>query len=166
MKKFIIFSLLLFFTACTSNSDNQKSLDLFNGSTFELNESEKELAMTLHIKESYLDLIKEKSLQIPLFKIVKGPKYHIFIGLPVNTSLTEIFKAPLFNDSIKLEFKTDTTSYDYKKFKYEENYISEYVSEKEGNLIYILSVTDSEEISDSLFNFEKLSNRLQLKNNE
>lgn len=164
MKYYIFVLLVILLSACSTNPKN--NIDLFNGNSFKLNSNEKESQITTGLKNSYLDFIKEKEIQIPLFKSIKNSNYVIFIGLPVNTSASKLFETSIFNDSLLLTSKTDNSSYDFKKYKNGNQFISEYSANIQDNLVYILTITDSENVSDSLFNFGELSSRLQSNNSK
>ncbi len=58
-----------------------------------------------------------------------------------------------------LELHTDSLSYFYKTHNNDTTYISEYSKVFDKNLIYILAISNSKKIADSLFNRSELSNR-------
>ncbi|PWH82257.1 hypothetical protein [Brumimicrobium oceani] len=160
MKNYIFLFLLFLTFACGDTQKDKNEIDLFNGNAFTLNSGEKEAQITVGLKKAYLQLIENKATQIPLFKSVKGAGYTIFIGLPVNTSADQLFTAPLFNDSLLLNSKTEDSKFEFKQYAKENQYVSEFATDIQGNLIYFLALTDSKDLSDSLLNYNELSKRL------
>ncbi|PKR81064.1 hypothetical protein CW751_05630 [Brumimicrobium salinarum] len=161
MKKSIYLLLFFALTACTTSNQSNEEIILFNNIGFKINNHEKEIKPSIQIKENYLAKISNKKNQIPLFKIIKGKNHHIFIGLPVATSLENLHKNNLMEDAIKLENKFDKHHYDFNQFQNQDTLLTEYTRLLNNNLIYILAVTTNKELSDSLFTFEKLSDRIK-----
>lgn len=84
--KFILGYLLIpfFFISCSS-SNNEEKIILSNDLFYELKEGEVEKEKTkeeIDLYEEYINI--DINNQVPLFKIIKGSEYKVFIGLVLN----------------------------------------------------------------------------------
>jgi hypothetical protein len=87
--------------------------------------------------------------------------YLIFIGIPFNTSVKELTNYSLTHTLNQTFFEGDSTNYFYKKYSKDKGQITTYTRNFSNNLVYILTVSNSAELSDSLFSINELSNRLK-----
>jgi predicted nucleotidyltransferase len=159
MRSFLFALTIIFLFSCNTKKENE--INLFNNYVFRLLPNEQLLKITDTTKKEYLKYIQNKSIQIPLFRHIKSNLYELYLGLPVNVALSEILKSNL-SYSVR---KTDNLRYDFKEYKTLDNYyVVEYVVKIKpyNNMLYVLGVTKSKEISDSLFNFKTLSNRIEI----
>lgn len=142
---------------CTSHQD--RSVFLFNNIAFKLNDGEELVKIDFKKKEIFNSHYDKKSNQIPLFKCIKADNYLIFIGIPFNTSLKELSIGSLSQTLNLLE--GDSVNYVYKKYISKKESITVYTQDFSDNIVYVLTVSNSVELSDSLFNMETLSNRFK-----
>jgi len=159
MRLFLFALIAIFLFSCNTKKEN--GISLFNNYVFRLLPNEQPLKITDVTKREYFKYIQNKSIQIPLFRYIKSNLYELYLGLPVNVALSEILK-PNLSYSVR---KTDNLRYDFKEYKTLDNYyVVEYVVKIKpyNNMLYVLGVTKSKEISDSLFNFKTLSNRIEI----
>ncbi|MBE9466764.1 MAG: hypothetical protein IMY72_00415 [Bacteroidetes bacterium] len=160
MKKILSILFIISFLAC-SKSKEKKEVPIFNNISFKLFESEKIVDIKNQITNNYQSYFTNSNIQIPLFKCVKNKDYTIYLSIPYNTSIEELTKFQIFGKTLgQKELQTDTLSYFFKKQYIDTAYISEYSKIFDENLIYILAITNSKIISDSLFNNTELSTRL------
>lgn len=164
MKKIIIFISILSFISCTKKNNN--AIDLFNGISFEMQTGEALIEIKPNINELYSEYFNNRQPQVPLFKYIKHSNYKIFIGIPYDTSINKMIKTQLEKPDSSRVFFESSSNYFFTKYKKDGFYIAEYATVFKNNaIIYISSMTDRKEISDSLFNKLKISKRLKLKNN-
>lgn len=95
---------IVFLTAC-NQKNSQKSISLYDETTFLLKLDEKETKKSPAVVSDYETILKNKNLPtIPLYKYIKHPRYRIFIGIVLNNeeitdsviSLTDQNKKGLF----------------------------------------------------------------------
>lgn len=163
MKKLIIFISIVLLCSCTKKSNN--SISLFNNISFEMRNGEALTDIHPSISELYSEYFNNQQTQIPLFKYIKNSNYKIFIGIPYDTSIKKMVKTKLKEpDSCRVFFESNSYSF-FTKYKRDKFYITEYASVfGKGTIIYISTITDIKEISDSLFNKSNMSKRIKLKN--
>ena len=144
---------------CTSKQD--QSVLLFNKISFKLNNGEDVVKIDSNKKEIFNSYFDKKSVQIPLFRCIKSDSYLIFIGIPFNTSVKELTDYSLTHTLNQMFFKGDSTNYFYKKYSNEKEQITIYTRNFSNNLVYVLTVSNSAKLSDSLFNIKALPNRFK-----
>ena len=128
-----------------------------------LTENEKTVTIDKQVENAYFGLLKEKEIQPPLFRYISSADYSIYIGIPYNIQLSQFANTSIAEgDTITPHSDTDFMTYCYNRFNQDSVYISEYVVQQKGNLIYILAATKTPSISDSLFSMENLSNRIKV----
>jgi len=160
MKNVILyFSISMTLVCCTSKQD--QSVLLFNKISFKLNNAEEVVKIDTKKKEIFNSYFDKNDVQIPLFRCIKSDKYLIFIGIPFNTSLKELMDYSLTQSLNQTFFEGDSTSYFYKTYSNEKEQITTYARNFSNNLVYVLTVTNSTELSDSLFSTKELSNRFK-----
>jgi hypothetical protein len=163
MKKLIIFISIILLCFCTNKSKN--SISLFNNISFQIQNGEENTEIQQNISMLYTEYFNNQQTQIPLFKFIKHSNYKIFIGIPYDTSIEKMIKTKLEeNDSCRISFESNSKSY-FAKYNRDRFYISEYATIFDnGTIIFISTLTNMKEISDSLFNKSKISTRIKLKN--
>lgn len=154
---YLIISLIL--VCCTSKQD--ASVLLFNKISFKLNDGEEVVKIDSKKKEIFNSYFDKKSVQIPLFRCIMSKSYLIFIGIPFNTSVKELTNYSLTHTLNQTFFEGDSTNYFYKKYSKDKGQITTYTRNFSNNLVYILTVSNSAELSDSLFSINELSIRLK-----
>ncbi len=160
MKYIILYlSISLTLVCCTSKQD--QSVLLFNKISFKLNDGEEVVEIDSKKKEIFNSYFDKKSIQIPLFRCIKSDSYLIFVAIPYNTSLKELADYTLTHTLNQTFSEGDSTNYFYNTYSNEKEQISIYTKNFSNNLVYVLTVSDSAKLSDSLFNIKALSNRFK-----
>ncbi|MFA9388174.1 MAG: hypothetical protein ACERKD_00115 [Prolixibacteraceae bacterium] len=154
----VIISILSVLPSCL---ETNKEISLFNGLKFELNKGEVVNYVDMHVNDKYTRYFNNRKIQIPLFKYIKNADYEIFIGVPFNTTIDAFIQDQLKNQ----DFATTKITYDsiscYKNSKMDNFYIVEYARNYSNkSLLYIAAISNSLELSDSLFSMSQLSNRI------
>lgn len=158
MKNLILYLLIsITLLCCTSKKD--ESVLLFNKISFKLNNVEEVVKIDTKKKEIFKSYFDKNDVQIPLFRCIKSDRYLVFIGIPFNTTLKELTDYSLSQSLNQTFFEGDSTSYFYKTYSNEEEQITTYARNFSNNLVYVLTITNSTELSDSLFSTKELSNR-------
>jgi hypothetical protein len=159
MMKIITSYFCFFLILACSSANKDSSVFLFNDKAFRLLDGEKVVTIDSKNEEIYNSYFDKKVVQIPLFKCVKTESYTVFIGIPFNTSVKELADLSLKKTLNQTFFKGDSTNYFYKTYSDKDEYITVYTKSFDNNLVYVLTVSNSAKISDSLFNQKTLSNR-------
>lgn len=159
--KYIILYLLISITLVCCTSKQDESVLLFNKISFKLKKGEEVVKIDTKKKEIFNSCFDKNDIQIPLFRCIKSDRYLIFIGIPFNTSVKELTGYRLTQALNQTFFECDSTSYFYKTYSNEKEQITTYARNFSNNLVYVLTVTNSKELSDSLFNTKELSNRFK-----
>lgn len=146
-------------SCCTSKQDS--SVLLFNKISFKLNDGEEVVKIDAKKKEIFKSYFDKKSVQIPLFRCIKSDSYLIFVGIPFNTSIKELTDYRLANTLNQTFFEGDSINYLYKKYSYEKEQITIYSRNFSNNLVYVLTVSNSAKLSDSLFSKNEFLNRFK-----
>jgi hypothetical protein len=110
--------------------------------------------------ENFFNNVKE--IQLPLYRVVEGESYDIYLGIPFRCNLKKLFDArqkALEKDSLFLTKKNlDQCFYQYKK---DDLFFTEYLLSLGGNsIICIFGVTNNPQTMDTLFNQESISKRV------
>jgi hypothetical protein len=160
MKKLALYIIIgITLVSCTSKQD--QSILLFNKILFKLTKGEEVVKIDLNKKQIFNSYFDKNAIQIPLFRCVKSDNYLIFIGIPFNTSVKELTGYNLKQTLNQTFFEGDSTSYIYKTYSNEKEHITAYTRNFSDNLVYVLTVTNSAALADSLFNIKALSNRFK-----
>ena len=98
-------------------------------------------------------------------KYIKHADYEIFIGIPYNTSIQQLFQNQLKKQDSLIDMLYSDSHSHYVKYKRNDFYIAEYATKVASNsLIYIYTMSISKEVTDSLFNKFELSSRVKTYN--
>ncbi len=160
MKNVILYlSISMTLVCCTSKQE--PSVLLFNKISFKLNDGEEVVKIDSKKKEIFNSYFDKMSVQIPLFRCIKSDSYLIFVGIPFNTSIKELTDYSLIYTLNQTFFEGDSTNYFYKTYSNEKEQITIYTRNFSNNLVYVLTVSNSAKLSDSLFNIKELSNRFK-----
>jgi hypothetical protein len=149
MKKILYLSIVLFFASCSTK--NQSNVVLFNNINFKLHDSEKKLLIDSLSQQIFQSNFNNSNIQIPLFKVIKGNDYFIFLGVPINTSLKKLIQFKSTITPPNTAIITDSNSYFFTKYKIGEEYKMELSKSFDNNIIYIIGSTKSSIVFDSLF---------------
>jgi len=160
MKKYGVLLFLVVLTACSSTSKD--SVELFNGLSFKLNADESLRNINPSIHKTYFSLFDSETFSVPLFKWVRGSDYSIFIGILYNDSIESFIHSEIIGQPA-IELMTDSVTYGFMKSITNDVYVAKYISKQGGNNLFIVAMTPSSFIADSLFTYEKIKTRLQTK---
>ena len=159
----LIYLLFCFLFVCCSNNSKHNEVEIFNGLKFKLQEAEVQENINDVTKKNYFSFFGKNKNQLPLFKFIKSKNYEIYIGLPFKTSIPKLLSNSIsVNDSSVIILNSDSVSFMFRKSKLNNNYITEFAKQYDANIIYLLCVSNSKFVSDSVFSFEKLSKRIAL----
>lgn len=162
MNKLICFLFCFLLFSCNTKNKNN-DVEIFNGLKFKLQKTEVNENINKITKENYFSFFDKKKNQLPLFKFIKSNNYEIYVGLPFKSSIPKLLNNSInINDSSLIILNSDSVSFMFRKSKLNNSYITEFAKQYDANIIYLLCVTNSQSISDSLFSFEKLSKRIAL----
>lgn len=156
----IKFSILLFFfllTSCTSQKQND--INLFNNVIFKLNENENSVDIDFSKKSLYNYFVDKNSVQIPLFKCIRADNYIIFLGIPVNLNKNQSLKYNVSYSKSEIENDSIVNSHFEIKDKNKNYFSTSFLKELDKNKIFVLTISNSELVTDSLFNKRKINNR-------
>jgi len=159
----MLFVLLSLFIVSCFNKDEKQSLavPLFNDQLFNMYDGELLEHLTPATQKMYEDYFNNTEIQIPLFKHIKHDKYDIFIGLPVNASVSGISEFVLEKHDGSLRNHRTDNNFCYNQYSEKGLYLTEYAIKLDNrSLFYIASITQSKIIADSLFNVSKLERRI------
>lgn len=156
----IKFSILLFlFLLISCTSQKQTDINLFNNIVFKLNENENLVEINSSKKNLYNTYKYTNPVQIPLFKCVSSEDYIIFLGLPVDANTEQFSKNNLLYNKRRIENDSVLTSHFEIKNKNKDYFSTSFIKEFDKNIIYVLALTNSEFVTDSLFNKKRINNR-------
>lgn len=148
------FFLAMICTICACQKANHNQVELIDGTHLLLQEKEVLKTPDPLVGEQYTRLFNAGPIQIPLFKYLKHPDYELFVGLPIDSSIPEIWQ----RDSSLTDV---TDSLFYRCYSIENLNIAEYASKTpQGTLLFIAYVSSSLPLSDPLFSLEMMSERL------
>ncbi len=162
MKYIFLVSLAFVFAACSNKekTDNSEVL-LFNNFSFKLHNGEIVTESSTSIQKTFEKYFNNSAIQIPLFKHIKHTDFDIFIGVPVNTSISEINKVVLAKHNSTAKENQSNNDYCYSQYNSNGLYFTELAVNAGGkSIFYISSISSSESIADSLFNHSELSKRI------
>jgi hypothetical protein len=136
---FLIAALLF---SCGSKPVPANQLPLFNGSWLQLDSGEKVLpAIDTTIDKQFSSLFQPNAEKIPLFRVVEGSNYRLYIGLPVRTTIARMSR-DLAGDTL-LSGETDSSAFIHRLHQTGSNFFVEYVSEAGGSEVALYRVSDS-----------------------
>jgi len=159
MQKIILCILFLCLISCVTH--NPKELSLFNNYSFQLNNGDELETLNTLIQQDYQSFVHTADYQIPLFRFIKQNDSRIFIALPFNANLKQLSKNQLLDTTaLVVKSETDSVSFSFRNFKCKTTYLSELIVQLDKNLLYILAVTDSQNVATTDFNKETLLKRI------
>ena len=161
MRNLLLILSFIFLISCHQKSPAGEEIEIFNNFTFTLKDSETSKPLSDQIHKDYDSLTARKELQIPLFKYIESSDYKIYLGIPYKTSLKTISKQALFPGTLRTANKEKGGKYTYKTYTAYGAFLAEYSENLDGNLVYILGVSQSKPLADSVFSLESISNRIQ-----
>lgn len=141
------------------NNQHDQQVTLFNKISFKLIDGEKVVKIDDRIEQNFNSFFGSSTVQIPLFRCVQNDDYIIYIGIPYNTTLKELALRGIEQSSSKTFFEGDSTTEIYMSYTFKKDFLTSYTRNFDNNLVYVLAVAHSEQLSDTLFNREELSNR-------
>jgi len=160
MKKYGILLLLMVLTACFSTPKDK--VELFNGLSLKLNAGEFLQNNNSSVQEIYFSSFDNENFSVPLFKWIKGNDYSIYIGILYNTPIEQFIRSEIINRPA-IDMMTDSVTYGFQKSVSDDMYIAKYISKQGVNNLFMVAMTRSHLVADSLFTYKKFESRLQTK---
>lgn len=164
MRNTILISISSFILFCCNTQQEENSITIFNNISFLVLKNEKILGTDHLLASEYFNLIENQDIQIPLYKSLNTDKYTIHIGIPYQAKLSNLNKIRLDNNLT--EIISDSSTFTYKKYTIKQKNIIEYAYKKNTNLLYLLAITHSDSIANSVLLPESLSHRIKIDKNE
>jgi len=162
MKKYFFIPLFLLIVFSCNNQTGNK-IFLFNNASFELLQGEASSTITEVEKDRFFSYFDKQAFNIPIYKHIKSHTHTIYIALPYNTSIQELSETKLISCDIDSSAQKKESSCFYNRYECSGEFITEYVTSLDGNMVYLLAASSSKEVADSLFSFETIKNRFLLK---
>ena len=160
MKKYGVLLLSVALTACSSTPKDK--VELFNGLSLKLNAGEFLQSNNSSIHEIYFSSFDNENFSVPLFKWIKGNDYSIYIGILYNAPIEQFIRSEIINRPA-VDITTDSVTYGFQKSVSDDVYVAKYISKQGGNNLFMVAMTRSPLVADSLFTYEKFESRLQTK---
>ena len=156
--------IILFFISCDTHQESV--LDLYNKQFIQLLPAEKILETNPVIVEEYNRLFNSiQGIQIPLYKLIKGENYIIYVGKPIgvnNKMLSEKIVAQ--QDSIESSANTLQNDSYLIKFKKENRFIVAYITNlNDSSSIVLFAVSRNRKDFEIFGNENYLKNRVHVK---
>ncbi|MGM0565529.1 MAG: hypothetical protein ACQESX_02115 [Bacteroidota bacterium] len=161
MRNLLLILSFAFLISCNQKDHSDEAIEIFNKYTFKLENAESSIPLTDEIHQRYDSLIAGKELQIPLFKYVESSDYKLYIGVPYNTSLKNIKDQEIFPGTLRTSQRDKPGEFTYKTYTAYGSFLAEYAENLEGNLVYLLGVSRSKPVADSVFSRKAFSNRIK-----
>jgi hypothetical protein len=158
MKK-IIFILSIAVLVASCSFENKSEIGLFNGIVFKLNQDEQVVNISGDKRDIFYGYMDKIPVSVPLFRCVETDKYVLFLGIPVGTSIKEMIDSKFSQIRNSPVIEHDSLTYFYMKHQDDKNYVTEYVKSFDKNMVYVLAISKSITLSDSLFNRKTLDAR-------
>lgn len=160
MKNVLLYLLISLSLVCCTSQQNQRVI-LFNNVSFNLIDGEEVVKIDPYKNDIFNAYFNLESIQIPLFRCIKSDSYFIYVGIPFNTTVKELTECSLTQTFNLTSFEGDSTNYLYKTYSNEKEHFTTYAESFSNNLVYVLTITNSADLSDSLFNSKEISNRFK-----
>lgn len=161
MKQLTLLILIILTSSCIDVGNITKdNITIFNNIYFKTAASE----YLINSKENitnFHDLVKSKFVQLPLFRVLKGENYFIYLALPYKTNIKKLAANKLYPEV--LFSKTDSSNYSYTKYSSKESYIIEYSKKINDNLLYVLVVSKDSHTYNNNFELFDLEKRIIVK---
>lgn len=151
--------LVLFIFSCKSKNENY--IDIFNEIYFEKADGESISGIDSVIQLQFETYAGRYKSQIPLFRYISGNEYQFFIGIPVRTSLSDVLHPKEDSSAIVQNLQTDSLTYINRYIYRDSIYALETVKKMNSNFLYLLMLTKSKTIADSVYNNNEINKRLR-----
>lgn len=159
MKKFFFLLLSLLLVACKGN--NEPSIFLGNDTVFKLQFNEVILSITPEVQQHYAERVGVyDSHQIPIYKVIKGNDYTMYIGMAMRIKSVREFiehypDTPFTNTSEQTAYRSFTDK--------NGEFVSEYIFKSHSNFYYIITETKNKTIQTDFFSEQSLNQRIEIK---
>ncbi len=160
MKKYLIFSLVILLFLSCNHKNNNNSIALFNGYRININETEKLFPLSPQEELIYNNYCNNRnSIQIPVYKLIEGKNYKLFIGLPLHFSTERILAIDSLQNVDSLIFNISKPNSYYRSFIKDSFQLTERIEKVDDNsfvAFFLLNniniIQDSVEINRILLN--------------
>lgn len=160
MKNLLFFFSLLFLTACASQKFSTK-LPLFNTVNLQLMEGEREVKDLTRVSVEFQKLVTPETIQIPLYKYIKGEESDIFVGLPLGLTLSSDEMRYVSSDYLLKTSKFEQGKWSYKVYTKGETYLVEYMVKMKNSKFYSLFRTESSRTMKTMLDLENVKERFK-----
>lgn len=111
------------------------------------------------VNEMYTKYFNKYGFQVPLYKYIKSKDHQIFIGLPVGISLIQAKQAIAHSEDMNgIE---EDSSMVCSNYQVDGMYMTElFILTKGKNLLYVSTLTNEKQLSDSLFKCADINERI------
>lgn len=153
---------LLFLVSC--QPQNEHEIPLFNKFKFHTDSTEKIAAIDSIAQIPYIQHFNNiDDIQIPLYRIVQGNAYTIYLGIPFHTNLKSIAAAKAAKPNADTVLGLlETPEYYYRQYKKGNLYLTEYMRNIDSaSIICVFAATDKAQIASDALSAEKLSDRIR-----
>jgi len=162
MQRLLVVFLGFIFLQCSTPPENE--IPLFNNIVYHLDNGESIGDITPNTVALYDSLFNGPNSEIPLFRNIRHRDYTLFIGLPFNTSYEQLIKNKSGKSDTLLIAETITDSFFFTKYRIKNTTASECVVKiKDKSLVFIATLSNAENKTDSLFTSKNLYNRISTK---
>ena len=159
----ILAVLCLFLLWASCRQENEKELALFNGFKFTRDSSEHIVDRDSLAQVPYTKYFNNMAqVQVPLYRIIEGKNYQIYLGIPFHTTLGKLATSRKENpvaDSV-LQLSENNTAF-YRRFIKDSLYLTEYICPLDStSIICVYAVTKDAQLATTLLSEEKLKARI------
>ena len=117
--------------------------------------------INFHSSSPYSNYVDSLKVEIPLFKIVKSKHYTVYLGIPLETSLSNIVENSRQHIDNLSDLQTDTLTYGYFRTKINNQHLSIATKKTDNSIVFAIAESQSKDIIDSLFNKNTFLNRFK-----
>ena len=139
--------------SCTRKGD-ENEVYIYKDTYFKLGKDEKLIDLTRETTDLYFTYINNVDLQIPLFRLVQGEGYRIYIGLPINIKVRTLKNYEITDEIDDKNMVTDGKTYLYNSYIKEDVRITKYYEDFNGDIALLMAVTPAN--SEKRFSYKSM----------
>lgn len=163
MNRRILTLICILFVWTSCSQENEKELTLFNDYKFAKDSTEHVADRDSVAQKAYQAYFNNmEQVQVPLYRVLEGKGYHIYLGIPFHATLEKMVKlriAQPMADSV-LQLSGSSTSF-YRRFIKDSLYLTEYIRPLDSvSIICVYAVTKDAQIAATLLSEEQLKARI------
>lgn len=150
---------VVLWSSCSSPS--AEGVLLYNNISFSVEEGEYVQQPDLNLTNEYLGMIDAKDIQIPMFKCIRGTDITLYVGLPAESNLQNLFAAPPVQMDTIFENNGISNNSFYRTGMKSDLFVFEYAEMFGQNLVYLTGHTKSKKVIDTKLNGDQLHKRFK-----